>query len=86
MGRHVSHLPGLQHDPVGRTFTGLIPRLPYQDREWLYSAAAGENVRCPARDLRVKCGRRGTGVNYTESEPIGVVVHEMRVSTVTPSR
>ena len=77
---------GLEHDPDGRTFTGLIPRLPYQDREWLYSAAAGENVRCPARDLRVGCGGHGTGVNYTESEPIGIIVHEMRVSTVTPSR
>ncbi len=77
---------GLEHDPGNRVFTGLIPRPPDLDNEWLYSAAAGENFRCPARDLRVSCGRHVGGVNYTESEPVGIIVHEMRVSTVTPSR
>ena len=75
---------GLQHDPVAQTFPGLIPRLPSQDDEWLYSAAAGENYRCPPRDLRVTCGGSAGGVNYTETEPIGILVHEIRVSTVTP--
>ena len=77
---------GLEHDPVNRVFTGLISRPPGRDNEWLYSDAAGENVRCRPRDLRVNCGGGTTGVNYTESEPAGIIVHEMRVSTVTPSR
>ena len=77
---------GLDDDPVNGVFTGLIPRGAGQDNEWLYSDLAGENYRCPARDLRVSCGSGAGGVNYTESEPIGILVHEMRVSTVTPSR
>ena len=76
---------GLQDDPVNQVFTGLIPKLPSQDDEWLYSDAAGENFRCPQRDMRVSCGGRGTGVNYTESEPVGIQVYEMRVNTVTPT-
>ena len=76
---------GLQDDPITQTFTGLIPSLPYQDDEWLYSAAAGENFRCPPRDLRITCGGSGGGINYTESEPVGIQVYEMRVNTVTPT-
>jgi len=52
--------------------------------EWLYTAAAGSDVVCPARDLRIGCAGGAESNNYTESEPIGIVVHEVRVSTVTP--
>ena len=76
---------GLVHDPILRTFTGLLPRGPHQDNEWLYSAAAGENYRCPPLDVRVACGSSGGAVNYTETEPIGIQVHEVRVSTVMPT-
>ena len=76
---------GLQHNLATRTFPGLVPRTAAQDNEWLYSAAAGENFRCPPRDLRIRCGNPSSGVNYTESEPIGILVHEMRVNTVTPT-
>ena len=75
---------GLVHDQLNRTFTGLLPLTLQQDNEWLYSAAAGENYRCPARDVRVLCGASGEAVNYTETEPVGIVVHEVRVSTVMP--
>ena len=61
---------------------GLLPM--GSSEEWLYSVDAGPNVRCPPRDMRVYCGGGTTSWNYTESEPIGIVVHEVRVSTVTP--
>ena len=57
-----------------------------QTAEWLYTAAAGPNVRCPPRDLRVGCTGGAESQNYTETEPIGIVVHEVRVSTVAPDR
>ena len=76
--------------------SGLLPgpddsgQLPGVDgmtaREWLYSEEAGENVRCDPRDLRVTCQGSSDSVNYTETKPIGILVHELRVSTVTPSR
>ena len=61
---------------------GLLPL--GADDEWLYTAAAGPNVICPPRDMRVHCGGGSTSWNYTESEPVGIAVHEVRVSTVTP--
>ena len=54
--------------------------------EWLYTDTAGTNVKCPSRDLRVGCGGSGESQNYTETEPIGILVHEVRVSTVAPDR
>jgi len=41
---------------------------------------------CPSRDLRFYCtgGRIGSN-SYTESEPIGIVVHEVRVATRSPN-
>ena len=77
---------GLEDDPVNEVFVGLLPRLPHQDDEWLYTAAAGEHYACPPRDVRASCGSLGGAINYTESEPIGVLVHEVQVHTVTPTR
>ena len=53
--------------------------------DWMYSETLAPLTNCPSIDLRIYCGSTATG-NYTETEPIGVMVHEMRVSTVTPSR
>lgn len=64
--------------------SGLLPA--GGNDEWLYSDAAGPYVICPARDLRVGCAGSAESLNYTETEPIGIVVHEVRVSTVTPDR
>ena len=67
---------------------GLLPDLdgliPVGTDEWLYTAAAGPYVRCPPRDMRVHCAGGGESSNYTETEPIGILVHEVRVSTVMP--
>ena len=70
---------GLQPD-----LSALLPA--GSNAEWLYTDTAGPNVRCPPRDLRVRCGGSGESQNYTETEPIGILVHEVRVSTVTPDR
>ena len=62
--------------------SGLLPA--GSSAEWLYTDAAGPYVLCLARDLRVSCAGGRESSNYTESEPIGILVHEVRVSTVTP--
>lgn len=62
--------------------TALPP--PISTPDWMYSEAAGTEANCPAVDLRIYCQDTASG-NYTETEPIGIIVHEMRVSTVTPS-
>ena len=56
-------------------------------REWLFSEEATRTTSCPALDVRVACRIRpyGSG-NYTETEPVGVIVHEVRVNTVMASR
>ncbi len=59
--------------------------LPVESQEWLYTDNAGPNV-CPPRDMRLYCPSGSDSWNYTESEPIGIMVHEVRVSTVTPDR
>lgn len=41
-------------------------------------------ARCPPLDLRYTCGG-GSSYNYTTSEPIGIMVHEVRVATRTPN-
>ena len=40
---------------------------------------------CPTRDLRFVCGGGSESRNYTESDPIGIAVHEIRVATRTPN-
>ena len=53
--------------------------------EWLYTARSTNLTGCTPIDLRISCDPgRGTGANYTVTEPIGIRVHEIRVSTVMP--
>ena len=55
-------------------------------RATLYTEEFAALTSCPApRDLRVSCNVGFNTGNYTETEPIGIIVHEVRVSTVTPS-
>lgn len=57
------------------------------DPEWSYSDQAGESVRCPSRNFLFRCiGAAGHATNYTETEPIGIMVLEVRTGSVTPSR
>ena len=70
---------------INDSVTALLPIPSGLEDDWLYSEAAGERVRCPSMDLRVHCSGTGTNGNYTETAPIGVLVHEIRVVTRTPS-
>ena len=54
--------------------------------EWLYTAEAGAQYRCPNTDFRVSCGGSSRAGNYTETEPVGIRVHEMRVATRIPEQ
>ncbi|MXW99690.1 MAG: hypothetical protein F4Y05_08395 [Acidimicrobiaceae bacterium] len=54
--------------------------------EWLFTARSTNLTGCTPIDLRISCGSGGgTGANYTVTEPIGIRVHEIRVSTVMPT-
>ena len=56
-------------------------------RDDLFAEDRATTARCPdAIDVRVACGGTGSNYNYTETEPVGVMVHEVRVNTVMPSR
>lgn len=57
----------------------------FGNREYPFTTGAGNNFRCPPRDLRVSCGGTGESVNYTLTAPLGIMVHEARVVTRTPS-
>ncbi len=53
-----------------------------EDPDWLYSEDAGGLTGCPDPiDLRVHCGGGGGAGNYTETPPVGVVVHEIQTRT-----
>ncbi len=82
VGRDAANI-GLSGDLLGdNLMTALRP--PYPEPDWIYSDEA-LLTNCPSIDLRIYCHFSASG-NYTESEPIGIMVHEVRVSTVTPSR
>lgn len=69
---------------INDTLTALLPIPRGGDPDTLFSTRASVS-RCPPVDIRVRCTYpSGTG-NYVTTEPIGVRVHEMRVSTVPPS-
>lgn len=76
---------GLSPEQAGLSsgLTSALP-LPSASDDWLYSAEAGSNFRCPGPDVRVRCHAGGDASNYTESEPIGIQVFEMRVATRLP--
>ncbi len=65
------------------TLDGVEPLLPGVTGESMYTASGG--IQCPSVDLRVSCGGSGDSGNYTVSEPIGIMVHEVRVATRTPN-
>lgn len=51
--------------------------------DWLYSEAAAGLTGCPwPIDLRVHCPGSNNAGNYTRTEPVGIVVHEVRTRTV----
>ena len=79
--------PGLSPADFGLT-DDLRSLLPFPANvEELYRTPLVKNASCDPRDLRVRCSVDPVvGVNYTESDPIGILVHEVRVSTVMPSR
>ena len=65
--------------------TAALPLAPDAPSDWLYSSNPGRWANCPSTDLRIYCDSTVSG-NYTKTEPIGIMVHQVRVSTVTPSR
>ena len=83
---------GLQYD--GNTVkvreTGLDPNClsqPYcwSDRDWLFTEEATRTTACGPIDNRIACAGGESG-SYTETDPVGVLVHEVQVRTVMPSR
>ena len=60
----------------------------YEDDEWLYTDQADPTFRCPSANLRIPgCGGKDDRVtvgHYTTTEPIGIEVHEIRVTARTP--
>ena len=64
--------------------TGLLP-LPPDAADWAYSDAGTSRTECPTIDLRFDCSFGTATANYTETEYIGIQVHEIRVNTVAPS-
>ena len=70
---------------VNATLTDALPP-ENPDDEWLYTSEAGDSFRCPAADVRIYCGGTiGDFGNYTETTPIGILVHEVRVATRAPN-
>ena len=66
---------GLQND-----LSDIIPVTP----DSLYRSP-NEGQQYPGLDLRVRYSDRGSTAKYTETQSFGIQVHEVRVSTVTPS-
>ena len=67
---------GLQND-----LSDIIPFTP----DSLYRSPT-EGQMYPGLDLRVRYSDQGETAKYTETQSFGIQVHEVRVSTVTPSR
>ena len=67
---------GLQND-----LSDIIPITP----DSLYRSPS-EGQMFPGLDLRVRYSDHGETAKYTETQSFGIQVHEVRVSTVTPSR
>ena len=74
--------PGTQGSPL----RGPLPQQSVSD-DWLYTEDAVPMTLCDnadTRDFRVHCGDYYNSGNYTETEPVGIIVYELRVSTVLP--
>ena len=75
---------GIQVDSVTGDFVG-IP-IAGTDLDWWYSSDSYPNSNCPPIDLRARCNALvGQITAYSTSERIGVIVHEARVVTRSPS-
>ena len=75
---------GLQPADVGLT-NDLMNFLPLpNDNELLYSAF-GSTAHCPTLDLRFRCTSLVWRIAYSELDPIGIAVNEVRVATRTPN-
>ena len=83
-----ARLPPLTPSDLGLndTLTAVLPLSDINDVT-KYSGLRTERA-CRGTDVRVVCGQRGDGVgsgNHTETEPIGIAVHEVRVATRPPN-
>lgn len=74
---------GLGPADVGLT-DNLMNFLSLPDNELLYSAL-GSVAHCPPLDFRFECGSLRWRIAYSELDPIGIAVHEVRVATRTPN-
>ena len=65
--------------------SGVLP-LGARNTAWRYSGTEAR-FSCGGTDIRVYCesSRSGTAANYTETDPIGIAVHEIRVATRAPN-
>ena len=52
--------------------------------DWMYREDVAHVATCPSFDVRIECSMSNVQ-DYTESPPIGVIVHEARVVTRAPS-
>ena len=69
-----------------RDFAGTLAYCrPLGDQFDLFNEDNAATASCSPLDLRVLCSS-GENYNYTETEAVGVMVHEVRVNTVMPSR
>ncbi len=75
---------GLEVDSISGEPVNTLP-LPANRDEQLFTATS-DLTGCPPIDLRIACAGEHSSGNHTETEPIGIMVHEVRVGTVTPSR
>lgn len=68
---------------LNNTLTAVLPTTGLSG-ESMYSGVATERA-CGGRDLRIRCQTSNVGTgNYTETRPIGIAVHEVRVATLQP--
>lgn len=56
-----------------------------RDHEALFTQLHAATSSCSSIDIRILCSSGDVG-NVTRTDPVGVIVHEVRVSTVAPSR
>lgn len=77
----------LDSDDLGLDAACLAdPDLCFPDREPLFTEELAAAAACPELDLRTKCEVSLGVANLTETEPVGVIVNEVRVITVTSSQ
>ena len=82
-------LDGIDLSPADLGLTSTLDgfrQRPSDPDQRLFSAPNTALTGCTPIDLRITCPTHYGTANYTETEPIGIMVHEVRVSTVTPAR